>query len=260
MHITKSEVKLLRALAQKKIRDREKKFVIEGWKPLKDVLNSGFQVDYVAMTHRYKENPDYRSFINDIDSRGIELKELTDVELRQVSDTVHAQGVIAVIEQKTWTLDEILAGRSTLLVLADRIADPGNLGTMVRTCDWFGADALILSEGCVDLHNEKVVRSTSGSIFHIPLADHVDTVAVLSRLKKLGFWILATAGEAKTSYTEAKYGEKNVIIFGSEAGGVHIDTRRLADEVVGIPRRGKAESLNVGVACGIILSHLRNSR
>ncbi len=260
MRISKSNLTFVRSLAQKKIRDREKKFVIEGWKPLRDALSSDFRIDFVAVTQRFKENPDYQSLINDINSRGIELKELTEIELKQVSETVHAQGVIAIIEQRTRTLDEILSSHSTLLVLADRIADPGNLGTMVRTCDWFGADALILSEGCVDLHNEKVVRSTSGSIFHVPMVEHADTSAVLAKLKTLGFWTVATAGDAKSTYSEAKYGKKNLIIFGSEASGIHVATRKLVDSVVRIPRYGSAESLNVGVACGIILSHFKCSR
>lgn len=260
MRISRSDIKFVRSLSQKKIRDREKKFVIEGWKPLRDALSSDVGIDFVAVTHQYTENPDYRSFFDEIDSRGIELKQLTDAELKQVSDTVHAQGVIALIEQRTWTVDEILSKHSTLIVLADRIADPGNMGSMVRTCDWFGADALILSEGCVDLHNEKVVRSTSGSIFHVPLVEHADTHAVLAKLRTLGFWTVATAGDAKAMYTESKYGERNLIIFGSEASGVHVETRKLVDSIVSIPRYGKAESLNVGVACGIVLSHLRNSR
>jgi TrmH family RNA methyltransferase len=258
MHIAKSEIKLLRSLGQKKVREREKKFVIEGWKSLRDALNSDFHIEFVAMKHQFAGNPEYGSFVRDIESRRIDLKELSDIELNQVADTVHAQGVVAIIRQKTRILDEVLSNDSRLIVVADRVADPGNLGTMVRTCDWFGVDRLILSTGCVDLYNEKVVRSTSGSIFHLPVFENADAKSVLSQMKERGFRIIATAGDAKTSYVDVKYEEKNVIIFGNEAGGVQSDTRRLADTVVGIPRQGKAESLNVGVACGIVLSHLRN--
>lgn len=260
VHITKSEIKFLRSLAQKKVRDREKKFMIEGWKSLKDALNSDFRIDLVAVLRRQAENPEYRSFIDDMNSREVIWKELTEVELKQVADTVHAQGVIATIDQRTRIIDDILATGPTLVVVADRIADPGNLGTMVRTCDWFGANALVMSEGCVELYNHKVVRSTSGSIFHLPVVEHTDLHTVLNRLRVAGFRCFATSGDSGKSYVNAEYGEKNAIIIGNEAGGIHTELMKLADAVVGIPRRGKAESLNAGVACGILLAHLRNRR
>jgi TrmH family RNA methyltransferase len=256
MHITKAEVKLLRMLAQKKVRDREKRFIVEGWKPLSDALNSDFHIDLVAATPRYSENPDYRSLITTVEARGIVLKEMTDSELKKVTDTVHAQGVVAIVHQRTRTFDEILALRPRLVVLADHIADPGNLGTMIRTCDWFGADAFMTSEGCVDLYNEKVVRSTSGSIFHLPIIEHVDLKAAMTLLKSSGFRCFATSGDAESTYMGAAYGEKNAIILGNEATGVRSEIAELADEVISIPRVGKAESLNVGVACGILLAHL----
>jgi RNA methyltransferase, TrmH family len=258
LNIAKSELNLLRSLSQKKVREREKKFIVEGWKSLSEALDSDFRIEFVAITREYWGNPDYGSLVRDIQSRRIELKILTNVQLNQASDTVHAQGVLAVIVQRTRTLDEVLAKNPGLIVFADRIADPGNLGTIVRTCDWFGVDVLVLSEGCVDLYNEKVVRSTSGSIFHIPVVENAGTATALSQLKSRGFRITATAADVKTSYTDVSSRERNVIILGNEAGGIQAETRRLADKVVGIPRFGKAESLNVGIACGVILAHLRN--
>jgi TrmH family RNA methyltransferase len=258
LHITKSELNLLRSLSQKKVREHEKKFIVEGWKSLREALDSDFRIEFVAITRECWDNPDYGSLMRNIESRRIDLKTLTSVQLNQASDTVHAQGVLAVILERRRTLDEVMAKNPALIVFADRIADPGNLGTIVRTCDWFGVDVLILSEGCVDLYNEKVIRSTSGSIFHIPVVQNAGAVAVLSQLKSRGFRITATAGDAKESYTDVKSKERNVIILGNEAGGIQAESRRLADRVVGIPRLGKAESLNVGIACGVILAHLRN--
>jgi TrmH family RNA methyltransferase len=258
MRISKSEIKFLRSLRQKKVREVEKKFIVEGWRPLKDALNSGFRMEYVALTAQLAANPDHQAIIAELGSRKVELKELNEIELRQVSDTVHAQGVIALVEQKQHSLDKILSGKKGLFVYADHISDPGNVGSIVRTCDWFGVDALLLSEGCVELYNEKVVRSTSGSIFHIPVIEHVIASDLLPRLKALGFWVVATAGDSKSGYLDVHYGEKNVIAFGSEASGVSKEVRQLSDEVVKIPQRGRAESLNVGVACGIVLSHISN--
>lgn len=260
MRISKSEIKLLRSLSQKKFRDKERKFIVEGWRALKDVLNSGYHIDYIAMVARYADDPDYQAIVRETNTRKIDLKELSEIELRQVSDTVHSQGVIALVEQNNTLIDALLAKKDSLVVYADRISDPGNVGSIIRTCDWFGVDAIILSEGCVELHNEKVVRSTSGSIFHVPVVEHADTSETLSRLKKLGFCIVATAGDAKISYADARFKEKNALILGSEAGGISQHARQISDSVVKIPQWGNAESLNVGVACGIVLSHLRTNR
>ena len=260
MHISKSEIALLRSLAQKKIREREKKFLVEGWKSVHDAVASDFHIELIAMTEEQLVDPDRQVLVHEIESRKIKLKILSKMELKQVSDTVHAQGVVAMIGQKTRTIDELFSRNPKLLVFADRVADPGNLGTMVRTCDWFGVDGLILSNGCVDLYNEKVVRSTSGSIFHIPVVERTEAKEIVPQLRAKGFWIVATSGESKISYSVAPTKDKNLLIFGNESVGIHPDMRRMSDLEVNIPRLGKAESLNVGVACGIILSNLKNQR
>ena len=98
MRISKSEIKFLRSLGQKKVREVEKKFIVEGWRPLKDALNSGFRMEYVALAAQLATNPDHQAIIAELESRKVELKELNEIELRQVSDTVHAQGVIALVQ------------------------------------------------------------------------------------------------------------------------------------------------------------------
>ncbi|MEK6565945.1 MAG: RNA methyltransferase, partial [Bacteroidota bacterium] len=135
--------------------------------------------------------------------------------------------------------------------------DPGNLGSIVRCCDWFGVDALLLSQGCVELHNEKVVRSSTGSLFHVQVVEDVDCSDVLHQLKKQSFAIIATAGDAPSEYTKIDPARKICLIFGSEAHGVSKEVHKTADLIVKIPKFGQAESLNVGVTCGIILAHLR---
>jgi TrmH family RNA methyltransferase len=260
MRISKSEIAYLRSLSQKKFRDREQKFVIEGWRVLNDALKSDFHIDLVGVTPKKADEDGVKELLGGVRSRGITVKEMTELDLKRVSDTVHAQGVIALVRMRQMGLDGLLAGTPSLVVVADRVADPGNLGSIVRSCDWFGADALLLSEGSVELYNEKVIRSTAGSVFHIPVIENVDLKGVLPRLKKNGFHVLATAGDARTSYTNAAHKSRNVIVVGSEATGLDPTTIELADEVVRIPRNGNAESLNVGVACGIILAHLRNTK
>ena len=257
--ISKSEVKYVRSLAQKKFRDNERKFLVEGWKLLNDALESGFRLEFVAVTNDAAGEPGQRSFLENIRALHIDLKVMTEVELKQMSGTVHAQGVIGLAQQMMHSLEDVLAKAARLIVLADRVSDPGNLGTMIRTCDWFRADAMILSEGCADLYNDKVVRSTAGSVFHVPVVEHANIAETVRKVKSKGFRVFATSGTARKSYQDAEYAEKNLLIFGNEATGSAQEVLRMGDDVIAIPKGGRAESLNVAVACGIVLAHVTTS-
>jgi RNA methyltransferase, TrmH family len=258
MHVTKNDIKYIRSLSQKKNRQSEGKFVVEGWRALKEVLNSAAKVDLVGVLARYREDPDYHKILENFEARGAHVRELTEKELDILADTVHAQGVIAVVGQKRYTLDNGHLKKASLVVVADTVSDPGNLGSIVRSADWFGADLLVLGKGCVELYNEKVVRSTVGSIFHLPVVEGVELADVLTMLKENGFTVVALSGDGKRSYEEISVSGKLAIILGSEAHGVSDTTRATAHEVVRIPKYGKAESLNVGVACGIVLARIRS--
>lgn len=257
MKVSKADIKYFRSLSQKKVRQAERKFILEGWRALKEVLNSPSTVETVAVLSRYLQDPDYESILTKLGERGASVKEVTEAELNQVADTVHAQGVLAVVQQKTHSLDSVQLDKSSLVVAADAVSDPGNLGSMIRSSDWFHADFVLLGRGCVELYNEKVVRSTVGSLFHVPIVEGVELTEALSSMKKNGFSIVAFSGDGKQSYTTLEQSVRTVYVLGSEAHGVSREVRNVADVVVRIPKYGKAESLNVGVACGIVLAHVR---
>jgi RNA methyltransferase, TrmH family len=147
--------------------------------------------------------------------------------------------------------------KANLVVACDHIGDPGNLGTVLRACDWFGVDAVILSRGCVSLYNEKVIRSTVGSIFHMKVIEEIDFYSQIPIMKENGFRIIATTLNGKP-FNSFQYPSKTVLIFGSEAHGISPELIKLADEELSIPNFGRAESLNVGIACGVFLSQWRN--
>jgi RNA methyltransferase, TrmH family len=258
MRITKNEIKLIRSLSQKKNRQAEQKFVLEGWRALKEVLNSSSKVDIVGVLSRYLDDADYQGIVSQLEERGAAIRELGEKELDSLADTVHAQGVIAVVQQKSSSLAPELLKKASVIVVADSVSDPGNLGSIIRSSDWFNVDALLLGKGCVDLYNDKVIRSTVGSVFHLPIIEGVELPSALRMLKELGFSVIALSGDGKQSYDEKPMSGKLAIILGSEAHGVAGEIRALADEVVRIPKYGKAESLNVGVACGIVLSRIRS--
>jgi TrmH family RNA methyltransferase len=257
VYLNQSEIKYLRSLQQKKFRDAEHKFLLEGWRPLRDALHSSFRIELIAVLAEASQKPEHRPVLTLAREHGILIKEIKEVQLKQISDAVHSQGVIALVYQQTKSFDAKSIQPAHLLVACDRISDPGNLGTILRTCDWFGAGAVLLSEGCVSLYNDKVIRSTSGSIFHLPVFENIDFDIVLPNLKSEGFKVVATALNGKTLKAYS-LPEKVVLLLGNEAQGVNPQLIQQADAVVSIPRYGQAESLNVGIACGIFLEHWRN--
>lgn len=259
MRLSKSELKFIGSLTQKKIRQGNQKFLLEGWRALKELLNSPFEADLVAVLPSYLEDTDYKAILDQVRQRKIPLKEISEKELRQVSETVHAQGIVAVVRQRSTQLTPALVGSARVIVAVDTIADPGNLGTILRTSDWFGVDLVLLSKGTVELYNDKVVRSTVGSLFHVPVVEGIDLSVALGDLKKHGFRIVALSADGKTDLAGVDWGKKNVIILGAEAQGISKQARGVADVLVRIPRYGRAESLNVGVACGIALSYVKRT-
>lgn len=260
MKITKSEIRAFRALSQKKVRQEQHRFVLEGWRAVKEVLNSHTKLHLVAVLPRYLEDSDYRRILDAIEEKGVPVKEVNDQELSQIAETVHAQGIVAIAEQRSLSLDQLRLERTSLVVAVDAVSDPGNLGSIVRSADWFDADLLVLGKGCVELHNEKVVRSTVGSILHLPVIEGADLTTALKKFKLAGFSIVALSADGKLNYADRPADEKSVIVFGNEAHGISSEVRKAVDAVVRIPKYGKAESLNVGVACGIMLAHIRELR
>jgi TrmH family RNA methyltransferase len=256
--ISQAELKYLRSLQQKKYRDRERKFILEGWRVLGDALESDFQIEKILFTQRKDLGPENSTLIYMAQKKNIPVKELTEYQLNQISDAVHSQGVIALVHKKEYNIESFNYESTSLIVACDRISDPGNLGTILRTCDWFGVTTIFLNEDCVSLYNEKVLRATSGSIFHLNIYEHLRYDSVLPFLKTKDFKIIATSPDAQSLATFKKP-KKSIIIMGNEADGICKELLRLADNVISIPRFGKAESLNVGIATGIILTQFRLS-
>jgi TrmH family RNA methyltransferase len=166
------------------------------------------------------------------------------------------QGVVAVLKQQHFALENLMnspEARSSLVAL-DGVSDPGNAGTMIRTCDWFGLNGVILGENSVELYNPKVLRATMGGVFHIPIVEGVDLLSTLCRAKDAGYKVYVTTASGDSHFDRVQYASKSIIVFGNEAWGVSDQVRQLADVHLTIRRYGLGESLNVSVACGIILS------
>jgi TrmH family RNA methyltransferase len=249
-------MKYLRSLTIKKYRESEGKFILEGWKPLDEALRSDFTVEALYVKAASIEDPSVQEYLAQAESRHIPLCQITELELSQISGTVQSQGVFAVVHQQERVWSDDACASAQCFVALDGVGDPGNVGTIIRTADWFGVDAVLLGNGSASIYNEKVLRSTSGSIFHLPIYEKIDLPAIILTLKQKGFTVIATAMEGQPLET-ADLPLKRVYLFGNEAHGISPELRAAADCSVSIPKYGKAESLNVGVACGTFLAQWR---
>jgi len=187
---------------------------------------------------------------------GIEIEFVTEQVLTSMADTVTPQGIIAVCHQFPTSLKDILADEPKLIAILEEVRDPGNAGTIIRAADAAGADAVIFTGRSVDLYNPKVVRATTGSLFHLPVAVGIELEAVIERVKGAGLRILAADIKGE-DLLEARRGgvlaQPTAWLFGNEARGLNDEHYALADQAVAVPIYGHAESMNLATAASVCL-------
>src|SRR5206468_2646033 len=130
-------------------------------------------VEYVALLPGQLSGEEMELLLQ-LDELGVPIKDMDPATLARVTSTVQPQGILALVAQRTFSVHDILKEDANLLVAADALSDPGNVGTLLRTCDWFGADGVLLGRGSAELYNEKVVRSSVGSLLHLPIVEDLD--------------------------------------------------------------------------------------
>lgn len=247
--------RVLVKLLQKKYRSEYGCFVVEGKKGVLDALQSGAKVkQLVVTTEFFREQSEFCSLpqVKEFFDKSLAV-ELHESEFRRVVDSVTPQGIAAVVELPHYELSDVFTGK-VVAVLQD-IRDPGNLGTMIRTADWFGASGVILIAGA-DPYQPKVVRSSMGSIFHVPIVISRDISSEIAELKSQGFRVVVTRPEAPENSLHLAKDQKTCVIFGNESEGTSDFIDALADAAFSIPKIGKAESLNVAVSFGILMYEL----
>jgi TrmH family RNA methyltransferase len=245
--MTHNELKYYSSLLRKKYRNSEKKFLVEGKKSVEEGLESNFHCEKIFVSHKFFENTRSRKLFKKADVEVLKRSELV-----RLTDTMTPQGIMAAFKiPEDKKLEEL---ESETIVYAENIADPGNLGTIIRICDWFGIDTLLVSDNTVDVYNPKVIRSTMGSIFHINIIEEIENES-LDILKKKGYKLICADLQGENLY-EFNTPSKKIIAFGNEAAGPSKELLEKSDYKITIPKFGKAESLNVAVASAIILSEM----
>lgn len=251
--ISKNDLKYYSALLIKKYRQQENKFIVEGIKIVEEGLNSNFNCEAVFVTPAFIESS--TDILNAIRKKTNNILEVKSADFQRISDTKSPQGIAAVFEKHS-PKRKVTETKDKYLILIDNVSDPGNLGTIIRTCDWFGFYNILLTNNSVEYLNPKVVRASMGSIFHINIYDGISETDLLN-LKKLGYFVVCSDVKGKNinSFSSEK---KLIVSFSNEASGPSDLIKNLTDEKITIPGKGRAESLNVSSAAAIILSKFAN--
>lgn len=262
MEIIKSRdnkvLKHYKKLKIKKFRHENKEFMIEGLRFVEDAFASGAELRYCLVSESL-EGDRINKLLKDMSCRDVKIYRVEESLIDDMCDTKTPQGIVAIVKNRSFDIDRIIK-KSSFIVITDRVQDPGNLGTIIRTSSAANADAVILSEGCVDHHSPKVLRSTMGSVFHLPVVNVENINDTIEELKKNGFSIFVSSLEGSTPYYEQDFSGKTALVIGNEANGVDHSIINQADRLIKIPMPGKTESLNAGIACGIMIFEVVKQR
>ena len=238
-------------LGKKKERDRQSLFVVEGGKMFGEAPAERISRVYIAQgaeTEMYARYGDKLS--------GLSCEIVADEVFAKMSDTVTPQGILCLVRQQHYNIEEILRQsneKHALFIMLEDIQDPGNLGTIFRTAEAAGADGVVMSSRTADIYNPKTIRSTMGAVYRMPFLYAEDLSSIIKLLQEKGTAVYAAHLGADNFYDAYDYQKSTAFLIGNEANGLRDETAGCADALLGIPMEGKAESLNAAVASSILL-------
>lgn len=236
--LSKNEVKYIISLSDKKNRDREDVFIAEGPKLMNELKTNGWQPKIIYTTEKKDE----------VNNAGFEIKQISRQELQRISGFESANESLGIFYKKKLPSYQL---SNTISIVLDGIQNPGNLGTIIRTADWFGITQIFASFDTADCYNAKVVQSTMGSIARV----HIYYTDLASFFPKVNISVVGALLKGENLYALSKMSE-GIIVIGNESKGISNEVLPFIRQAVTIPRKGGAESLNAAVAAGILLSHL----
>lgn len=251
-----NKVKYTKSLLKAKFRNKEKKFIIEGYRILTLALECGVNLEYVFINEDFENKQEHKSFLNSLENKGIKIYKASNKIFLEMVDTENTQGILGVLKYKERILVDNIKKEHKFVLVLDRIQDPGNMGTIIRTADSAGVDAIILLKGCVDIYNPKVIRSTMGSIFDMNII-HATQDEAIDFLKENEFDIVSSYLQTDNYYNETTYEGKIALVIGNEANGINDDLISKSDKLIKIPIYGKAESLNAAISAAILMYEIK---
>jgi len=254
-NIGSDRVRAVRALSRRAVREREALFLAEGPQAVREVVahrSDAVQDLYVDIQAAAR----HTAVLEAAQAAGVPIREVSHEVLAAMCDTKVPQGIVAVCRPLNVDLDAVLDAHPRLLLILANVRDPGNAGTVIRGADAAGADAVLVSDSSVDIYNPKVVRSTAGSLFHLPIVTGVPIPVLLDRVRGAGLALLAADGTGDAVLGDLDgdmLARPHAWVMGNEAWGLDPGVREACDEVVRIPIYGKAESLNLAMAATVCL-------
>ena len=234
------------SLKNKKDRGESGFFLVEGKKQIAEISGS-WNIKQIFVSKDYAEKPEGKNVF-------ILPQKLFD----KLSSTETPQGIIAVVEKKKYNISEILKQDGFFIIL-ETIQDPGNLGTIIRCAHAFGAKGVFVSKSSADIYSDKTVRSSMGSLFNVPVIDDIDCLKLISLMKKANIKTLAASLKGKEISDGKILKGKTALIIGNEANGIKAETEKAADELIKIPMKQSAESLNAAIAAAILMYEMQKA-
>ncbi len=251
-------IKEILKIKERRYKDKDKLFLIEGIHLIEMALDSSFEIKMVFFSESFKNKTEGQRLLRKLIKRNTELIQISDEINIRLSDTESPQGVLALLSFKTYRLQDIQFKGNSFIVVCDGIQDPGNLGTIIRASDAACVDAVVILPNTCDVFMHKTLRATAGSIFNIPIV-HSDLESLLEYLRLRGITLYSTDIRAERLIYETDFNKPIAIAFGNEARGVSETLRKMSD-LIKIPIIGKAESLNVAMAASVCLYEIVRQR
>ncbi|MFT8315772.1 MAG: RNA methyltransferase [Clostridium sp.] len=242
-----STIKEIKKLQEKKYRNLCNRFIVEGFRFVSEALDSKFHVCYIIISETIEEKFN-KLRLNEKVKDNTKLIKVSEAILKSICSTDNPQGIAAVVSNRETIMDY----NEGFYILADKVQDPGNMGTIIRTANAAGAKGVIVTKGTVDIYNDKTLRSTMGSIFKIPIIVDED-LNYLTKLKQKDFKLVVSSLDTDNNFYDIDLTGKVIIAVGNEGSGINEEIYSLSDEKVKIPMPGNAESLNVGIAAAIMM-------
>lgn len=246
-------VRAVAKLTKRSARQETGLFLLEGPQAAREALayRPDTVIEVYATPTAMERHPDVRDAVREA---GLEVEYTTEAALDAMADTVTPQGIVAVARQSPSSLKDVFAAEPRLIAICEEVRDPGNLGTIIRAADAAGADAVVLTGRTVDPYNPKVVRATTGSLFHVPVVVGVELAPVVERAQSAGMRVIAAdVGGDDFLARRSMLAEPTAWLFGNEARGLEDEALAQADFALRLPIYGRAESLNLATAASVCL-------
>ena len=251
-------VKEIKKLYKRKYRWQKKLFIVEGIKIIEECIKEKWNIKYIIIKEDFPLKFEISRLIDCIDGNNIII--VSEKVFNEITDMENPQGILGVIEFNLSDMEFLFKVKDKFFIIIDELQDPGNMGTIIRAGDAFGVNGIIITQGCVDIYSPKVVRSTMGSIFHVPIVFADDKLKLIKDLKEKKVAVYATSLRGNIHINRVNFRRDFALIIGNESNGVTEDFLRTADSLIKIPMKGKAESLNAAIASSIIMYEVLRQR